>query len=142
VDYKRVLAPGERGIVMLLAADRRQARTLFSYIDAFFKVPLLERLVANRLKESIELNNRVTIEIHTASFRAVRGYSIIAALCDELAFWPSEDSSNPDVETITALRPAMSTIPNPLLLAISSPYSRRGILWQMWPNTTGRTRRC
>jgi hypothetical protein len=28
-DYRPLLAPGERGTVMLLAADRRQARTVF-----------------------------------------------------------------------------------------------------------------
>ena len=56
--------------------------------------------------EGVDLNNRVTIEVHTASFRTVRGYSICAALLDELAFWPSEESANPDFEIITAIRPA------------------------------------
>src|SRR5262249_43770220 len=33
-DYRGLLAPGERGIVMLIAADRRQARVLKRYISA------------------------------------------------------------------------------------------------------------
>ena len=35
-DYSLVLAPGERGTVMCLAADRRQARTVLRYIRGFF----------------------------------------------------------------------------------------------------------
>ena len=42
----------------------------------------------------------------------MRGYTCIAALCDEIAFWRSDESSaNPDAEIIAALRPAMATIP-------------------------------
>jgi hypothetical protein len=32
-DCRQVLAPGERGTVMVLAADRRQARTVFRYVE-------------------------------------------------------------------------------------------------------------
>ena len=37
-----------------------------------------------------------SIEVHTASFRTVRGYTVCAALLDEIAFWRSEESANPD----------------------------------------------
>jgi hypothetical protein len=95
--------------------------------------PMLARLVANRTAESVELTNRVTIEVHTASFRSIRGYTVVAAVLDEVAFWRSDDSANPDREIVNALRPAMVTVPVPgaLLLGISSPYARRGVLWDM-----------
>ena len=35
----------------------------------------------------------ITIEIHTASFRSVRGYTVVAALLDEVGFWRNEDSA-------------------------------------------------
>ena len=61
------LAPGERGIVMLLAADRRQARVLFRYVKAFIEgVAMLRQMVENITADAIELNNGITIEIHTA----------------------------------------------------------------------------
>ena len=54
--------------------------------------------------------------MHTCSFRTTRGYTVVAACCDELAFWRGEDSSNPDDEIINAIKPAMATIPNAMLL--------------------------
>jgi phage terminase large subunit-like protein len=78
-DYRPVLAPGERATVMLLAADRRQARTVFRYVEGLLDgVPMLTALVARRTTEAIHLTNRVVIEVHTASFRAVRGYTVVA----------------------------------------------------------------
>jgi hypothetical protein len=129
-DYSEVLGPGEVGIVMLIAADRRQARVLLGYINSLFEnVPMLKRLVISRTQESITLTGRICIEVHTASFRTVRGFTIVAVVADEVAFWRSEDSANPDVEILNAIRPAMATIPNALLLSISSPYAKRGVLW-------------
>jgi hypothetical protein len=68
--------------------------------------------------------------VHSANFRTVRGYTIVAALLDELAFWRSEESANPDREVIEAIRPALATVPEAVMLCASSPYSRRGALWQ------------
>jgi hypothetical protein len=73
-SYASVLAPGERGTLPAIAADRRQARTVLRYINGLIDgTPMLARLVANRTAEAVELTNRITIEVHTASFRAVRG---------------------------------------------------------------------
>ena len=55
-----------------------------------------------------------------------------AAICDEIAFWRDESSANPDKEILNALRPAMATVPSSLLVCISTPYSRRGALWDTW----------
>ena len=130
-DFSSVLAPGERGVVMLLAADRKQARVLLRYVSGLLDAsPLLSSMVEARVRETIRLTNGIDVEIHTSSFRAVRGYSIVAAVCDELAFWPTEETSNPDVEVLSALRPGMANVPSSLLLCISSPYARRGALFE------------
>lgn len=129
IDWLPYLTPGERGTVMVIAADRRQARTIFRYVRALLKVPLIASLIERETADTIDLNNGLTIEILTASFRTVRGYTLIAALCDEIAFWRSDESANPDTEIIAAIRPAMATIPGAMLLCASSPYARRGALW-------------
>jgi hypothetical protein len=54
---------------------------------------------------------------------------MVAVVADEVAFWRDESIANPDAEIIAALRPGMATVPGALLLGISSPYSRRGVLW-------------
>ena len=80
----------------------------------------------------------MAIEVHTASFRTIRGYTVVAAILDELAFWPTDDAADPDAEIIAALRPAMATVPNAMLLCLSSPYARKGELWRAHRDHFGR----
>jgi hypothetical protein len=68
----------------------------------------------------------------------VRGYTVVAALLDELAFWLGEDSSSPDYEILTALKPAMATVPGAMLLCASSPYARKGALWEAYHKNFGK----
>jgi len=132
-DWSSYLTPGEIGTVMILAADRRQARVIYRYTRALItRVPLLAAMVVRETDEVIELSNNVAIEISAASFRTVRGYTLLAALCDEIAFWRSDESANPDTEILAALRPAMATVPGSMLLCASSPYARRGVLWDAY----------
>lgn len=129
-EYRQYLAPGERATILVVATDRRQARTIFRYVRALLvEVPMLARMVEREAAEEIDLSNSVTIEVGTSSYRAVRGRTLAAALCDELAFWFSDNSANPDYEVLDALRPAMATIPTAMLLCASSPYARRGALY-------------
>jgi hypothetical protein len=73
----------------------------------------------------------------TAS-HAVRGYALGAALVDELAFFPSDDASISGAEIVAAIRPAMATIPDSLLICASSPYARRGPLWDAFRRYHGK----
>ena len=100
---------------------------------------MLAPLIVKRDAETIELSNRVVIEIATASFRSTRGYSYAAILCDEVAFWRSDETSlNPDVEILRALRPGMATIPGSMMLIASSPYSQRGELFNAYRRHFGK----
>jgi hypothetical protein len=130
-DYRAYLAPGELATVMLLAPDRRQARVVMRYVKGFVaQIPALRSRVVRETKESLEFSNRVTIEIHTTSYRTTRGYTLAAVILEEQAFWPTDECAEPDAEIVTALRPGMTTIPNALLLGLSSPYARKGELWR------------
>lgn len=138
-DYRPHLSPGEVGFIVVLADSRDHAGSIMNYVKAVFRHPRLSDLVKRELVESIELRNSVTIEVVTASISAVRSRTVIAALCDEIAFWPSDEScANPDVEILNGLRPAMATIPNHVLLAASSRYARRGELWRHYRDYFGR----
>ncbi len=126
-DHRAKLAPGEIATVMLIAADRPQARTLLRYVRGMCDHPMIRPMVQRETETGIELTNRCAIEVGTASFRSVRGYTLAAAICDEVAFWQSEGAS-PDAEIIAALRPALATLGGKLI-CLSSPYARRGVLW-------------
>jgi hypothetical protein len=125
---------------MIIARDRRQARVIKRFITGLLKnVPMLKPLIEGETQETIALRNNVSIEIHTASFRSTRGYTIVAALLDEIAYWEvDEHSSEPDVEVINAIRPGMATVPGAMLLAASSPHARKGALWTAYDKHFGK----
>lgn len=132
-DFSDYLAPGEIGVVSVQATDRRQAKVIHRYVVAIFEEsPLLSGLIVRTTAESIELSNRITIEVVSATIRASRGHTIVAAICDEISFWRSDESANPDKEILASLRPAMATIPESMLVCLSSPYSRRGALYETY----------
>lgn len=138
-DWTPYLSPGERGTIMIVATDRKQARVIYRYLSAMLRaVPTLAPLIERDTAEAIDLRNGVTIEILAASFRTIRGYTLIAALLDELAFWRSDESANPDGEILAAIRPAMATVPGAMLLCASTPYARRGVLYQAFRQHFGK----
>jgi hypothetical protein len=128
-DYARYLTPGERGVVQLLAVDRDQAKVCLGYLKAMFDQPMLEKLVSRQTADGLELTNRLAIEITTNDQRRVRGRTVVATVFDEVAFWRSENSASPDTDVYNAVKPSMVTIPSAMLIGISSPYARRGLLW-------------
>jgi hypothetical protein len=139
-DYGPFLAPGEVATIAVLAADRGQARAIFRFCVGLLRaVPLLAPMISRSDAEQIALSNRVVIEITTASFRSTRGYSYAAVLCDEVAFWRSDESSaNPDIEILRALRPGLASIPGAMLLIASSPYAKRGELYAAYRRCYGK----
>lgn len=131
-DHRDRLSPGEVATVLCIAADRKQARSVFRYITGLMNAnPMLQRLIVRETAETLELSNRAVIEVGTASFRSTRGYTFAAVIADEIAFWRSEDTANPDVEILNAVRPGLATLDGPLI-ALSSPYARRGALWDAY----------
>jgi hypothetical protein len=139
-DWRSYLGPGEVGTIMIVATDRKQARTIMRFALGLLKASaMLRRQIEGVTRESIALKNDIIIEVHTASFRTVRGYTVCAALLDELAFWPTDElASEPDTEVLAAVRPAMATVPGAMLLCASSPYARRGTLWHAYKKHFGK----
>lgn len=138
-DYTNTLSAGEMSTVMVIAADRKQARSVFRYIKGLVdSCPMLKQMVVRENTESLELSNRSVIEITTASHRKTRGYTCSCVIADELAFWmTAAESANPDKEIINALRPSLATLGGKLI-ALSSPYARKGVLWEAYRNYFGK----
>jgi hypothetical protein len=124
--------------VLCLATDKQQAGIVENYTRAYFAdVPLLRSLVVRDAADGLELSTRAELTVLASNFRNVRGRSIAAVIMDECAFWMSEDSRNPDTEVYQALVPSLATIKNAMLIGISSPYRRAGLLWQKWRDHFG-----
>jgi hypothetical protein len=126
------LVPGERGVLLIIAPDQKQADVVLDYIVANFEdSPILKQLIDRRAARELRLTNRIDIEVRASDFRRLRGPTYIGCIVDEVAFLLSDGagSTNPDAEILTSVRPGMSTT-NGMLVMISSPYSRKGELWQ------------
>lgn len=135
---KHPLARGERGVLLCIAPDQRQAAITLDYAAAAFETsPILAQLVANRNADTLELTNGVNIEVRAASFRRLRGPTYIGVIADEAAFWFSDEfSANADTEILNAVRPGLATTGGPLIIA-SSPYAKRGVLWDTYKRHYG-----
>jgi hypothetical protein len=128
---KHDLVPGERGVLLAIAPDQRQAGIVLEYAEAAFAgSPILAQLIANRTGDTLELTSGISIEVRAASFRRLRGPTYIAVIADEAAFWYSDEySANTDAEILNAVRPGLATTGGPLIIA-SSPYAKRGVLFE------------
>jgi len=132
------LSPGERGWIFIVAVDKQQAGIIRRYIGGLLRgSAILQKQIEKETIESIDLKNGVSISVKTCSFRSIRGYTVLCGILEETAFWRAEDSANPDREVLAALRPAMATVPESLLISISTPYARRGILYDSFKRNFG-----
>lgn len=136
------LAPGERAVVALAAADREQARVALGYATAPFRDAgelrgLVERrsswealraLVSRETRWGIDLRTGVSLEVHTNNYGKVRGRTFAFAGGDEASYWADEDGSNPASEVFAAIRPGLVTLHGQLVVP-STPHARRGPVW-------------
>jgi hypothetical protein len=130
-DHSDVLAPGERGVLLVIAPDQRQAGVVLSYtVAAFEQSPIMRQLIAGRTADALTLTNGISIEVRAANFRRLRGPTYVGAILDEGAYLLADDgSSNPDTEILNAVRPGLATT-NGLLAVITSPYAKKGETWE------------
>lgn len=129
VDHAAVRAPGQRLLLPVMAQGMREAGEAFGYLRGVFtEVPLFAAHVEGLTSDTIELDNGVDIQVRPASYRTSRGFTAVAVIADEVAFWRIEGSANPDREILDAVRPTLATTGGPLLI-LSSPYAKKGELY-------------
>lgn len=131
------LVKGERGTLLVIAPDQRQADVVFNYVVANFEAsPILQQLIEAQMTRSLRLRNRIDVEVRAADYRRLRGLTLVKCIVDEVAFLYSDESANPDTEILNAVRPGLATTSGQLFL-ISSPYARRGELWRAYTRHFG-----
>jgi phage terminase large subunit-like protein len=133
------LRPGERGVVMCLACDRDQAKIVLNYTRSYFtEIDLLRGMVQKETQYGFELTNNIDISVATNSFRSVRGRPILCAILDEVAYWRDDNSANPDKEVYDAIKPGLASLPGSVIIMISSPYRKSGLLHTKYRDKFGK----
>ncbi len=135
--WREELTLGEVGVIPLIASDREQARNSLAYLKGLARLPLVAPYVLRVLRDSVEFRTGAVVKVATASWRSTRGFTMLDAILEECAFYTVEGSANPDEEILTAIRPALLTVPGARIYGISSPYARRGILWKAYEQHWG-----
>ena len=83
-DYQDVLVAGERGLVLCVAPDLKQAAIVHGYIAGILAgSEVLGPLVGGSTQTTLRLTNGIDIETRSASFRRLRGVTCVAAIADE-----------------------------------------------------------
>ena len=103
------------------------------------QVPELAALIESVTHESITLTNGLALQV-LAGRDSIRGATIVGAVIDESGFIrTAEDNAfMSDQDIVNAIEPGMLSIPDPLLLVISSPGRKKGFLYRMWTRVWGK----
>ena len=133
------LAPGEQGLLLILSPTKRQSQIVHGYLRAIFQTPILAQEVIAETKEGFNLRNGVRVETMASDFRSVRGWTLLGAILDEACYMGVDDDSKVrnDQELIRAISPSLATSGGPLI-AISSPFQRRGWAYKTWDQNYGK----
>jgi hypothetical protein len=129
--HERHVAKGERAMIPLVAQDHRATRVAFGYIKSYLlSSPVLASMIEEMLSLEIHLTNRISIVCFPCTQRSLRGWSIPAAVLDELAFFRLEGQADSDAEIQASLRRGMIAFPSTRLLKVSTPYMRSGVVYE------------
>lgn len=128
-----ILSPGEMGLVSVISPTKLQSQIVKSYIRAALSSPMLEKEIIQEDRDGFTLSNNIRIQILTGDFKAVRGFTQIAVIVDEICFFGLSEESKVrnDTELIAAIRPALLTTKGKLI-AISTKYCKRGWGFRRW----------
>ena len=136
--HDRQLARGERGVVPLVAQDARASKIAFGYIkDYLSHSPILRTQVAKVLSSEVTLTNGLVISCFPSTLRSLRGWSIPAAVLDELAYFRFEGSADSDAEIQASIRRGMLGFAHTRLIKISTPYMKGGVLYSDFQRAFG-----
>ena len=112
---------------------------MLNYARSYFvDLPPLKARVRRETLTGFELNNDVDTLVVTNNDRSVRGRAVLIGVLDECGRYRDENSASPDIELYRALKPGMATLPGSILVGISTPYKKSGILWDKFKSSYGR----
>ena len=139
--YEAQLGKGELGVIPLVAQDAHATSVAFGYVKQYvMESDLLSQMTTPKdVREAeIRLSNGIRIRCFACTAKSVRGFSIPAAVMDELAFFRVEAGAQADVEVQTAIRRGGIGFPQQRLVKISTPYAKDGLLFSDYTRYFGK----
>jgi hypothetical protein len=123
---------GQQALCFQIAQDLRMARYSLGFIRATLESsPILAKLITAITADRIDLKTGLTVAVVPPTLKAVRGYANPVAVLDEVGVWYQDsDAANPDYEIWRAVKPGQLQFPNKMLVGISSPWNKSGLLYQ------------
>lgn len=128
--HERMIAKGERAVIPLVAQDQRATRVAFGYIREYLtQSSLLAAEVSDVLASELRFKTGTSVVCFPSTLSSLRGWSMPAAVLDELAFFRVEGQANADAEIQASVRRGMVSFPRTRLVKISTPYMKSGVLY-------------
>lgn len=135
---------GKKAICFQIAQDLRMARFALHGIKSTLEsMPFIYRNGSkkNRITQvtadRIDLWNGISICVIPPTLKSVRGYDNPISVMDEVGVWYQDsDSANPDVAVYEAVSPGQAQFPNSMIVGISSPWNRGGLLFKRYSSGT------
>lgn len=131
------LRKGETGTVMVVSPVRENCKTILNYCKEILSLSSLKKQVEKITKDEILLKNGTAIQVQTSNMVYGRSKTAVAVLMEEVAFFPRDESAHPDCEVLASLIPCTATIPDAIVIGISSPFDRSGVLFEKWSKYYG-----
>lgn len=136
-DHSENLNFGETGIVLCIAENVEQARVVFNFAKGVAEQsPTISREIKAINRQTIIFKNGIEIQVRASSARGLRGLTLVGCICDEAAVWYRNSGPDADREILISVTPALLTTRG-VLIIISSPRQRRGILWDFHKKNFG-----
>ena len=140
-NWRKHISAGEGAVVILIGADRAQAKILRRYCGGLLETPRLAAEVTRQTDALIEFRNGGSLEIVANDADLARGRSAIAIQGTEASHWKVDDNSlSSDEEVVTALLPSMAMCPDVqggLLVMASSVHRKRGYMFRKFRELHG-----
>jgi len=130
--HEQYITRGQKAYCFQIAQDLRNAAMSLHFIFATIEGSPAGRelLDGPPIRDEIRLKNNLIIKCIPCTLKASRGFANPVAVLDEVGVWYQEsDSANPDYEIYRGVRPGQLQFPNRLIVGISSPYNKQGLLF-------------
>jgi hypothetical protein len=136
---EKLLSAGEIPMVAVLSPTKFQSRIIHSYMRGVFNSsPILQAEVVEEKREGFKLKNGVELCVIAGDPRLCRGFSVIAALVDEIAMHGLSEEAHvrSDMELVRALRPSLASTQG-RLLCVGTPYAAQGYAFNTFKRCYG-----